>query len=1310
MSSNDLPAFPRESLAARIGHLGVRALTIHAPLDWRIRDLTGDDEVGYDAQIQVVIANRYKHLFHAQVKASTDNKLSTSGEFYSVRLEVKTLNYFRQHPTPLMLVFCGLPADQSPHESTVAFTWIHDEVLRRYGTDYSSDDPPDKEVTFRVPAKNVLTPATDISADLDAFTSRSHVLDSLLRQIEAVEGTSSGALGAIENLTSNVQKNGLFFLETISGHSERPWPEAEKGSVPDLLQRCDAAIDAGEIGQAEELLEELRGQAQDAVARAEYHFLTGRLHTWLGQHAEASRSFEEATRIRPDEGRFVAALYEAKFITDYDPENLQPVESLRASMPSMQHPRVIATKARILGALGKADEALAILKELKGDEAAIERVLIPYIREDWNSAIAVAEEVAATASKRVTRATLQILKCRSLFHKTVGNTVGSRMPPAGLPHTDISALQALWPELEKALDMCRSLRWPTNARHIVDVVAVVAGVLGRSRDVLPDVLEFASLRPAFSEGRDAAVALAVHADQPKQVLNLLSPWLSDPDRVHDAIVVMYGAGETLRVADVAEAQLLVANQDNRFHADCLLIGALCADSVARPAVRDRLLERLRSRADWRHHVTVFNYLRTKGDTKSAQDEALARLKEAHVASPHVAIIQDHLLPALPSSDAPLVLTIAERISERRRLLPHETEDVVRACITEEEYPKAHALLASARKQFGRVPRLLGLEVIVLEAEGRSQDALGILQELMSSGDAPRYSRAVLINIAIRNGFHDQAIRQFEVLLANSQDRSERFDCLRNLFALELAKGTDPERLSELTRRLGATADQNSETEEAAFLGMCVTLSTLDNSDVSADLKEEFDRRSPIFLNRFPESTLFSKFDIPDSGGAEALVAAVKKVVGLTAERERFLKKVENQLNRDEIAAPFCWRPRNLLSSVRNVPHLWEIAKRSKASAHAYHLSFAPGNKPYETKDLRQAVGVPLIDLTTLVVAADLQLFPLVFQLFESIAITKRTLIHIQAETSGFGLSTAALRAIRETVKERFARIQQPGIAEVLGSDGGLDEIKSLVRSGSFLQYSDDICARLWVHGDGDVGRGITTADVLATGEQMGWISSRDAAARYAQLARWNVRGLPIYFVHFLAAIPVDVGRARSVKEAIQIMLSAEDFATFANALWNFDKSYVDTVQHVGSVIARILVGSSEASEIVLAGLLSIWLDKVQFRTEPDFSREGHLATAVCVAAGKTGTHRQQIGKLWSAYIHTIERLYGNEMDEAKEAEARRVLGRKVASVAEHNADSGDLIYQALKFGLTDGTFDYDVFAKSYTEELERRTAQASKRH
>ena len=175
---------PKESESQRIGQFAKKALETTCPLCWRFHWLDGDDDVGLDAQVQVVLADRYKYIFRMQLKGSISKSPNISDDTFSIPLKGTTLNYYSNITEPIMLVFCDLSVDSDPRKCPLYYEWVHPLIKTKL-----AEEPyfpgSQKEYTFRVRKSNKLDASTDVVPDISDHLKRHRVLDSMYSSLEA---------------------------------------------------------------------------------------------------------------------------------------------------------------------------------------------------------------------------------------------------------------------------------------------------------------------------------------------------------------------------------------------------------------------------------------------------------------------------------------------------------------------------------------------------------------------------------------------------------------------------------------------------------------------------------------------------------------------------------------------------------------------------------------------------------------------------------------------------------------------------------------------------------------------------------------------------------------------------------------------------------------------------------------------------------------------------------------------------------------------------------------------------------------------
>lgn len=1294
---------PKESESQEIGHLAVKAFQTQTPESWRPTDLSGDSDVGLDMLVQVVSAGRYAFAFHAQIKGSAVDRSNVGREYFSIPLKVATVNYLRRVSTPVMLVFADLSTGRRS-QSPLYYSWIHEELQTVVaGMNLPVSD--DAEVTFRVPVGKVLDQKLDVAPYLSRWNDEHQSLDGLQNAIVGVSGEAT-TLDVVQRLADNVRRGGACFVDSIQFASDQPWPDPQPGSIGWRLKQLSDSIVDGDIQAARDLIQDLSTEdlTDDAIARAELEYQNGRLQARTGDPASAKQHYSVASKLQPQNPRYLCAKHEIDLQTSSFRSAATATYDELTLSPLADENRVKALRARCLLLQDRFPEAFGLLDGIPDRYALVERALGKYLQGLPEQVAEISDSADVSIHSRSTLLTLRILALRARFETLFNRDLESFIPAAGPPGVDPADIQKVWEEVQRLAVDLRLHAWPQNSQVLIDVLVTCGLAVGRAAEALVLLDDFLVAHPHLLELQAARMKVAVLAERYDIAADAASRLPTASARAVNEVLVHYEMQDYDGVCKRIPVLLRVSDPAEEFFRDALAIAAHAARSTFNFKLADECLRHLTSFPDSGPTIAVYEFVvaASSGD-KRETEAAVERLKVAYEKWPASKSIQDQLFQALRSGNANsalLATKVAERIGERRQLFGHEVTHLAMRLRELGRLDDAVLLLEKSRIRIPTDPEIPALLALVLERKGEAGRALAVLETLLAEHrDAPEMARSILINIASRNGLIDAAAAQFQALLASRPSKDDRREIYRALFSLEMHRKADADRAVALAYQYGSLVDQTDEFQEGLFLQMVTMCGTLPGCSFTPAQQSESHQRCEAFLSAFPNSKYFSALNLPVDMESQDFLRALREKAGLTDEYLKGIQKLANGLERGTLPIPYALRPRRVLINVGSVPHLWEITKRTKLPAAAYHLLMHKQRQ--DPRDMRSLRGLPFIDLTTLLLASDLGILDLLFEIYGRIAVSKSTLLRIQQEAGYLGLQTESLLKLRAALTARMDRIVQPGSMEdedAHGKPNDVEDFRRLAAKSDFVAYTDDVCLRILTLGDDNFVEGLTTPDVIESAERAQLLTVQEAARHYATLAGWNIGHVSIQYRHFLAAIPSSVHDLSNVTSKVEVLFGDPVFRSLADAVWDHDKPYDDVLNHAAAVIAKILNDSPVADERLIAALLSIWLDKVVLRPKPSLSRENHLAALFILAFMQLEAPEPAPQHLWAAYRHAIERIHGERMDEAKERDAIELVGRLVATVPNKNPDlgisTGDLV-EKLRTGLVSGTADDKYLLHGY---------------
>ena len=447
--------------------------------------------------------------------------------------------------------------------------------------------------------------------------------------------------------------------------------------------------------------------------------------------------------------------------------------------------------------------------------------------------------------------------------------------------------------------------------------------------------------------------------------------------------------------------------------------------------------------------------------------------------------------------------------------------------------------------------------------------------------------------------------------------------------------------------------------------------------------------------------MLSKAEVSNNATADDILKTIQEKIGLDEAGIAHYTKLENQLQIGTLPFPYSLRPKYILRNIRDVVHLWAITKKSSADDHKYHLQMMTAQWTPKSALITRNL-IPLIDLTTLLVIFDLDLFDHVFSYFPKIAISKGTLADLSKFTQPFAgsLYYSKCKDLQDQLKKYYKQILQPDSEPADDDKQGLDfsseEIKRLCATGDFTLYSDDIIFRLYCCSNDLEKQGICTGDILSGLEEIGTLPTKVVAEKFAMLCSWHV-GLAINYKYQMAIIPDSLKMIGTVAKGVELLQSSNSFMSMATAIWDFRSDFTSSVSHVAHILLA-MIEDTQLSTTTIASILGVWYVKAKLRSDTPNPPINILiiiiqhSAALCMPI-----NANKMQRLWSVFLSLVEFEHGDRMDEKKEREAIQVMARKCAELdANVENFSGDLFSERLVAGLTSGTANADIFAEANT--------------
>ena len=941
------------------------------------------------------------------------------------------------------------------------------------------------------------------------------------------------------------------------------------------------------------------------------------------------------------------------------------------------------------------------------DLSGTSRAIIFSMQARWDETLVECNAgLAKTPSRAVTKQLFLILRARARYSKAIGpidfgeEEEEAYLPAPGPAGTDVSLLQTAWADIVEAITALRAAGWPGNVELLSDMWSSTATMLGLQDEALPAMAEAAKARPSLRTLQAGLESMAAQAGKFEIALeaNLHQP--ESPRSLQQRIAMLSAVKRHPECVKLLEEKWDIVADNSLIFGFSLIQGIHSAEKIIRPELAKRWKHELESRPELAGHAAVFNYFEAKLNKPLENDEALKALIEKYESLGRPMVIAKHLLQELDGTSqeqAKLCIEVVEVVKAASMLDLVDLTHLAQALTTLGKWDELLALSRQGLSQFEGNDRLQAIGAIALDKLGRTPEAHNLLKNIVEKTDADDLALTIYTRIASRSGFAEQGMAAIEKIFGGERDQLKQVECLRQLFAL--LHQTDPasKRLVEIAWKIGEMVKQEDEVQEGVFLTAMFAATISASSHLDEERGAAFHRRLAAFTARFPDSRILKVVSFPSDASGADLIRILEKVVGTDEQQRKNREKLQRELNLGIAPIPYAWRPRNVLDSISELPTLWEISKRSSWGARHLHLTMATnGWKAMGLARLRSQV--PLLDLLSLIVIADLDLFEPLFELFPKVAIGKATMMelqHLLAPLAG-SLYRNKLLAIQSALKDHFAVIEQPEAGPptedgFINDHWGSLEIIEIAKSGKYLIYSDDALFRIYSQQPS-----ICTLDLLCALDEAGKFTAREVATKIATLCSWRV-ALVINPRHQLAILPDALGKARSITEGIEAMSADEHCNALFSGIWNIEKTFGDLQAHAG-VILRQLADDNGNSVKSVAALAGFWLHKVQLHRKAPSPPDRMAALLIAQASFiENPMSNDAAHRLWSVYGNVIEHIHGRYMDDEKYRQSNRILGEVAAEVDRQYSLNGERALRIrLASGLTAGTSDYELFKDAYS--------------
>lgn len=1288
-----------------------RCFRARSPRNWRLQSLEGTDDYGFDYQVQTTPNQQATDIFRIQLKGTRSPTITADKAYITIALKASTVRYYDRAVEPVLLVICDLSVDPEPIDCPLYYVWIRDELLRINVAELPVDQ---KFVTLRAPTANRLKSATDLSEEIrhqNKLSRAGHTLSARAEQTHPGMQAEE-RLTMIQCAVQGIAARGATFMDALAGSQEQHWVSPAIGTLAWNLSQARTELRVNALSRALIQLDESESKLGNAtdMELAEYWCLRGNWNVESGFDQAAIPAYQEAYKAKALP-KYLAAWVEAEIRIRFEssPESLSELHDLLQG----SDPVLIATRSRLHAVQGNYELAFEVAEPLPEPQRSFAKAFAHWLSGEPAETLVYCEAgLGISDGSDGTHQLLLLLKARAKFALAVAtaSTVSNdRIPPSGLPGVDPTLLEGAWSAISDAVSSLRAAGWDSNIEQIADIWAATASALGKAQATLPDLIEATRTRPSLPNIHEALRALATQSADFNLALSANDSLPESADQQMWATLLRYETGKFRLCWQGFRSCLASLDRSHPLFGSAVIAASLSAHKMAQPGFAKEWIDVLEPQPELKDQAALGHFYLALEMSKLAKNEALRTLRSQYEELNRplsIALTLFHEFDPTDSEHARFCVQLADQMTEHLLLSPSMAARLGMAFVTLKDWQGLLELCQSKRVRVEPGDRMAAFEALALDHLGETEQARDRLLGILASGSDDQVALNTYVTIATRCGYVTDAVEAAERVFEAAKSRHDQLECVKLLFALIQFSDPTSSRLHELAIRAGDLVDQKVEFQEGSYLLMHLSASLgVADLDLAID-REQFRKRADTFFQNFPNSRMLRRGEIREDSSAAELVESLKALIGITANHEAFQRRLERGLQQGFTVIPFSWRPRFVLSSICDVVHLWETAKVSSRDDRKYHLTMVTDVywQPRDAQILRQRL--PLLDWTALLVLHDLDLIDKVISFFGKIAIAKSTMEELAEFTNPFYGSPIRGKCLglQQILRRHLASILQPSPPDGLSQ---ASKLAQLGRSNTqiveicageperFRLYSDDYAFRAFCAGESE-NNGICTLDVLEGLVEVGLLSPIEKANAIAKLCEWRV-GVIVHLPDILLLLPTALQSVKSVREGVEILDAEPRFVSTISALWDYRSPFEQALRHAAAVL-RCLIETPSISDVGLAALLRQWYVKAAMKKDAP-GQSLHTISLLILAAGITDNLPAPCARrIWLIYIMLVEAHYGPRMDESREKEAIRLLGKHCALLESVEPGEGSRLYAAFTESLTQGTDEQIEFSSAYTAE------------
>ncbi|MFA2964762.1 DUF4365 domain-containing protein [Acinetobacter pittii] len=1042
---------PKDSRSQEIGRLAARALGIKLPKSWIETPLAGDTDFGIDYTIQLKSNENFvNYSFYLQLKGTTVPSYSTDKNYISHDFDVSTLNnYYQQEPLVMVAVVDLSENEDNLSDCPIFYFWLEDEWFSANEEKLEKQ----KTISIKIPTQNILNPSLNVFNYYANRIAEKIAVAELKKKIQIPNKT---VVESIELFTEAIIDKPIL-LKSIELKNEAPWLDNPKGAISTQLKNCSDFLSNNRIKDAKKILTDLEFKIDNFTDHelAEFYLQKGNLLSLEGLFKEAQVQFNLA-RQKNQKKRYYISYLESQFKLDLIPTNeeLQNLINILGNDDFNE----CALKAKALSMLGRASDALELMKENHPSEIMIQMVIctIGQLNDELGEIIEKNKNIEFDDERK--KYIFNSLSARHYFH-IYSNQIGiygEILPFLGRSSYNIEGLKISYFFIKKAWESARKLGYPSDVTTLMDISCLIYGYFNNFSDLCYHLEELLVERPNHIEIIRQYIRILFNCKEYKKVVDLTRKLkYLDADEAGIKILSYYHLGRSKQCLElIVEYETILLDNPRENTPAIFCVGVEIAEATFQKKLAEKYESIIKTLNNGEAFIAIQNFVTASNRDKSRSNEYIQDLYQTYLNLERPFVIAEQLLTYLDphnSTTAHQLIELAEHVLSVRELSNNRYLDLAQAFFTTERWEDAEKLAEKNIAKDIAISKWKLVKAYALQNQGKVGIAYKTMEEVIKSEDIGREEQEFFISLSLSLGLIDKIVDFLEENLANSSSLQNTILIVRRLIAIYINRPEYREKLKAAILKYGELVDQNNEEQEGDYLQLCMIYTTFENDEQIKNYQE----RSNRYFENFPDSKILRRGNIDVENGADDLLASLKKLTGVTPELEEQWENNKQKLRSRELPVPFFMRGQ-FLQNTRDVYTTWMWSKCSKEEELEYKIIHSPQIEAEVFFSAIDDSDIILVEETSLLILNDLNLLDIFLEALPKFSILDSVFKRINLTTHNdippnSKISESILRAIHRNI-EKLNLINDSGEND-FNYDSALENKSGLLLTDDlYLQY------------------------------------------------------------------------------------------------------------------------------------------------------------------------------------------------------------------------------------------------------------------